>query len=318
MRKLYSLLTLLVTTLFLNFNYAQVDVGAVTVISPPSENCPQNNVTVTVRIRNYAASTIDFATDNVEVHANITGPIAQNFDVTLTSGTLAPSTVMNVDVTSLADFTSVGTYTFNIFTVLVGDADATNDSSTELIEVEEPTLTLTSLVATTNQSVCEGVAIDDITFEVGGSATGADNIGDAFPTGVTGSFDVATNVYTISGTPTDDGLLNFEIETTGGNCTPQASETVTLEVSGTPISDAGVDDVVCSGSDYTLSGATSSNGTIAWTTGGDGSFDDATAQNPVYTPGAADLAGGTVTLTQTITNAPCADAVDAMVLTINN
>jgi hypothetical protein len=58
---------------------------------------------------------------------------------------------------------------------------------------------------------------------------------------------------------------------------------------------------------------------LLWSTIGDGSFDDATALTPVYTPGAADIAGGNVTLTLTANgNASCAPVADDMVVTIQS
>ncbi len=53
-------------------------------------------------------------------------------------------------------------------------------------------------------------------------------------------------------------------------------------------------------------------GTISWTTSGDGTFDDSTLATPVYTPGVSDT--GYVTLTVVVTNFPCADVTDSIVL----
>ena len=51
---------------------------------------------------------------------------------------------------------------------------------------------------------------------------------------------------------------------------------------------------------------------MLWSTSGDGAFDDATALTPIYTPGAADIAAGTATLTLTANgNGSCAPATDA-------
>ncbi|WP_299685823.1 gliding motility-associated C-terminal domain-containing protein [uncultured Dokdonia sp.] len=71
---------------------------------------------------------------------------------------------------------------------------------------------------------------------------------------------------------------------------------------------------------YTVTGGTSTNGTILWTTSGSGSFDDDTAENPVYTPSDLDISAGVVTLTKTVTaTGACASspAVDTVTLTIN-
>ena len=54
-----------------------------------------------------------------------------------------------------------------------------------------------------------------------------------------------------------------------------------------------------------------------WETSGDGSFDDATVMNPVYTPGPNDIDAEEATLTMTAGgNGVCEAAVDDMLLTI--
>lgn len=87
-----------------------------------------------------------------------------------------------------------------------------------------------------------------------------------------------------------------------------------------PTSDAGLDDETCfDQSTYTISGSTSTNGTILWTSSSAGTFVSAIVDNPVYTIHADDVTAGTVTLTKTVSTALgiCADAVDAMVLTVS-
>ena len=85
------------------------------------------------------------------------------------------------------------------------------------------------------------------------------------------------------------------------------------------IADAGADDNVCEGSTYTLGGTSASNNTgLSWTTSGTGSFNPTNTLTPIYTPSAADIAAGNVTLTLTATgNSPCNDAISTMILTIN-
>jgi len=75
---------------------------------------------------------------------------------------------------------------------------------------------------------------------------------------------------------------------------------------------AGADVTLCSSDiNYTIADATTTGGTVTWSTSGDGSFNNVNAVNPVYTFGAADLAG-TVTLTMTVTAGTCADVTDNM------
>jgi len=69
-----------------------------------------------------------------------------------------------------------------------------------------------------------------------------------------------------------------------------------------------------------LSGSRGGSATSStWTTSGTGTFNDVTIVNAVYTPSAADITAGTVTLTIT-TNDPvgtCTAVSDVMILTIN-
>ena len=80
---------------------------------------------------------------------------------------------------------------------------------------------------------------------------------------------------------------------------------------------AGADAAVCSGSSYSLSGSIGGSAvSSSWTTSGTGTFSNAALVAPTYTPSAADISSGSVTLTLT-TSGPCAPANDAMVLSIN-
>ncbi|PLW93357.1 MAG: hypothetical protein C0591_14795, partial [Marinilabiliales bacterium] len=93
--------------------------------------------------------------------------------------------------------------------------------------------------------------------------------------------------------------------------TVQASKTgVTVTVF------AGADATICEGDTYAISDATASSYTsLSWTTSGDGSFDDDTALNPVYTPGTTDISSSIVTLS--LTGQP-GDVSDEMILTITS
>ena len=62
--------------------------------------------------------------------------------------------------------------------------------------------------------------------------------------------------------------------TSPGSCAP-AVETMTLSITPLPTANAGADDEVCEDqANYTVSGATSTNGSISWSTSGDGNFTD--------------------------------------------
>ena len=99
-----------------------------------------------------------------------------------------------------------------------------------------------------------------------------------------------------------------------------ASDAMILTIYDDPTADAGAPTAaICEAvgllpGTYLLdaTATTSVTGTILWTSSGDGTFNDATIEDPIYTPGTADIAGTNtvVTLTMTVSNAPCADATD--------
>ena len=108
------------------------------------------------------------------------------------------------------------------------------------------TITLSSAAGTDAQTICINTAITNITYSTTG-ATGASFSG--LPAGVTGSW--ASNVVTISGTPTASGTFNYSV-TTSGSC---AAVTATGTITVTPVaslnltSGAGSDaQTVCNGS----------------------------------------------------------------------
>jgi hypothetical protein len=91
-----------------------------------------------------------------------------------------------------------------------------------------PTIALSSLAGTNTQTVCINTPITDITYNIGGSGTGATVTG--LPTGVTGSFNAG--VFTITGSPSTatGSPFNYTVTTTGtGLCTAvEATGTITV------------------------------------------------------------------------------------------
>ncbi|QOG03322.1 autotransporter-associated beta strand repeat-containing protein [Flavobacterium sp. MDT1-60] len=92
---------------------------------------------------------------------------------------------------------------------------------------------------------------------------------------------------------------------------------VTITVNALPTAIAGGSQAICSNATATVSGATSSNGTILWTENGAGSITSgATTLTPVYTAAPGD-AGNTVTLTMTVSNSPCTNATATYSVIVN-
>ncbi len=100
-------------------------------------------------------------------------------------------------------------------------------------------------------------------------------------------------------------------------CPVALNDAMTLSFAGLPVANAGADKDICSGTPaVTLSDASSSNGTVTWTTSGNGTFSDPAAINPVYTFGSSDT--GPVTLTLTVTSTECGLSTDNVVITFTS
>ncbi|MCK9291485.1 MAG: GEVED domain-containing protein, partial [Bacteroidales bacterium] len=93
----------------------------------------------------------------------------------------------------------------------------------------------------------------------------------------------------------------------------------TLTVVRTPSVDAGPDGAVCVSESFPIVAATASNYTsLIWTTSGNGTFNDATVVNPIYTPGSVDIANGSVILTITADPGSSCSQTSEMELTLQN
>jgi hypothetical protein len=106
------------------------------------------------------------------------------------------------------------------------------------------------------------------------------------------------------------------------SCSVELTDLSDVTVNTAATVEAGSNESICSGTDFDLSTSTTLPSatdytSLAWSTSGDGSFDDFTALIPVYTPGSNDISAGSVTLTLTaIGVAPCSNVNDNMSLTI--
>ncbi|MFY8213292.1 MAG: hypothetical protein ACOVKJ_02440, partial [Flavobacterium sp.] len=106
-----------------------------------------------------------------------------------------------------------------IYTILTTGNACTTASLSGTITVNPPaTIVITSALPTASQELCINTPIVPITYLVGNGATNAalvTSFGN-LPAGVTGIYDPATGIYTISGTPTVSGIFPFQVNTSGG------------------------------------------------------------------------------------------------------
>jgi len=290
--------------------------------------------TVTLTLTATSASCGD-ATDNMTLTIE-PAPIA---DAGLAAD-ICEDEILNVDDATASNYgsllwTSDGTGTFTDETTLTpaydpSAADITAGSVTLTLTANSLSvcpnvqstkdLTINSLPiidAGPADDVCEG---NDYTV-AGASATNYDGLSWASDgTGVFADGATLTPTYTPSADDITAGSVTLTLTASGiGTCTDQTDNFV-LTIIPAPITDAGSDATICETETHTLSDASVlNNSDILWSTAGDGTFDAANIQNPVYTPGAGDIAAGAVVLTITaIGNAPCGFDASTMTLTINS
>ncbi|SHF20993.1 gliding motility-associated C-terminal domain-containing protein [Mariniphaga anaerophila] len=165
-----------------------------------------------------------------------------------------------------------------------------------------------------NATICE-----QDSFEIT-EASAPDYATVTWTTNGTGSFvdaTLANPVYVPSESDILDGFVVLTI-TASSSC-ESVSDYMVLSITQTPHISAGNDAEICESDTYQLNGSISNNSFAAqWETRGTGTFNNPTAFNPVYTPGAEDVETGFVTLVfRGISSGSCDDAVDSLRLTIH-
>ncbi len=102
-------------------------------------------------------------------------------------------------------------------------------------------------------------------------------------------------------------------------CPGPLSDPISVTIGQPATVNAGPDQNICSNTPASLAGTIGGSASSAtWTTSGTGSFGNATGLSTTYTPSAADISSGSVTLTLTTNNptGPCPAVSDELVLTI--
>ncbi|WP_421805852.1 hypothetical protein [Flagellimonas sp.] len=199
-------------------------------------------------------------------------------------------------------------------------------SCTDAVDSMDLTITPEPVVgAGSDEEICQGGAHDlsnsgTVPTESGTSSLLWSSAGD-------GSFDDATMLaptYTPGVNDIANGSVVLTLTGSGnGSCGP-VNDSMTLTITPAPVVDAGSDEEICQGGthDFSASGvppSASNTSALLWQTAGDGTFSDPNILLPVYTPGANDIANGSVVLTlRGAGNGSCGPVNDSMELTINN
>lgn len=106
-----------------------------------------------------------------------------------------------------------------------------------------------------------------------------------------------TPVFTLSQV-NQDSLIVITVEAAGGYGCPVVRDTLKLSVIPQATAFAGDNGIVCESGSYQITGAIVNDYiTYSWTVNGDGTLDNNSIIDPVYTPGPSDIVNGSVTLT---------------------
>jgi len=259
-----------------------------------------------------AGAPASFCANNAAIPLNGSVTIASGGIWSGGLGSFTPNnTTLNATYTPTPAEVASGTLTLTLTST--GNGNCTAVSSSRVITfTPAPTVS-----AGTNGTVCANNAA----ITLNGSITVATG---AIWSGGMGTFspnNTALNaIYAPSAAERTAGTVTLTLTTVGnGNCSP-VSDQVTYSITPAPTANAGADRVLCANNPSTgLSGAFSIATGGVWS-GGNGTFDPSTTNmSAIYTPTAAEIAAGTVTLTLTTTgNGLCNAATDQMVITITD
>jgi len=279
----------------------------------PCSNPASDNLTLTITPIATAYAGIDNVTCSNSFM--VTGATATNFSsftwTTSGSGSFINQTTLTPTyLPSAADFAN-GSVTLTLEVMSQAPCTQLVTDAMTLTLMNEPVAN-----AGIDASVCQGS-----TFMIT-TATASNYSNLNWTSSGSGSFSgqtTLTPVYTPSATDIANGSVVLTLTATASSpCSNTASDQMTLTIQRSATANAGSDAAICEGSTYTLSGTVSNSTLFAWSSNGTGSFANGSTLTPVYTPSAADIAAGSVTITLTaFASSPCnVPATDQMILTI--
>ncbi len=239
--------------------------------------------------------------------------ICQGSSTTLTANAVGATSYSWLPGGATTSAITVSPAATTTYTCTISGACGASQTATSTVTVNPPA----TVSAGAAQTICSG-STATMAGSFGGGASSA-----TWSTSGSGSFSSSTatnSVYTPSAADITAGTVTITYITNDpvGPC-PAVSSTMILTINQSATVNAGADQVICSGSTASLGGTIGGGATTSTWSGGTGSFSNTAILNPVYTPSAADIAAGTVTLTLTTNDpaGPCPAVSDAMVITIN-
>ncbi|APG60217.1 LamG-like jellyroll fold domain-containing protein [Christiangramia salexigens] len=262
-------------------------------------SCIDDTFNGTISVAPDATLVLDSGSDNQTVceGENIT-PIVYNIggsgdDANLTWITTDPGLTITNNISGDGTYTiegssnSVGTFDYNI--TATGDCKESATLSGSITIQPDTSLNPTTA---TDQTVCINSALSDIIFDVTGDPSDVSATG--LPPGVLDDFDPATNIYTISGTPTATGDFIYEVTADGACIDDTYIGTISVNPDATlSLSSGEENQSVCEGENLTPIvyniGGSGNDVTLSWATTDPG----LTITNNIATDGTFTISGST-------------------------
>ena len=243
----------------------------------------------------------------------ITGVTATNYSglawTTNGTGTFNSANTLNPTYSpSSADLTAGGV----TLTITANRNPAANNTCSNVSDAMRLTfLPVPTVNAGSDVDICATTSLVNLT---GSSANATTYLWSTSGTGTFGNATLLTTTYTPGAADKLTAQVQLTLTATGTCGT--VSNIKVLNIWPTPLVDAGPSTTsICSGSTYILTGATAANyATVSWTATS-GTFNNANALNPTFTPAGAGTA--TLTITATSIGGLCSTVSDNIVLTIN-
>jgi gliding motility-associated-like protein len=241
---------------------------------------------------------------------NLTGAVAYNYTaLTWTStgdGTFDNSNSLNPVYTPGTNDKSNGSVSLTLKAIAEGTC---TDVSDNMLLTITPAPTVD---AGPDATICSSAG--SFTISVASTSNQASRIWTTNGTGTFSSASTLTPIYTPSSADIATGQVQLTLTAIGNGSCNIVSDMKVLNIWPAASAYAGTNATICSGDNYVLTGATASNySTITWTSTG-GTFNNANALNPTFTP----TTTGPITITLTATGlGTCSNAVSFLTLTVN-
>ena len=250
--------------------------------------------------------------DDVVVNYTLADGTAATTDYTGTTGTV---TILTGDTTATFTVATVEdvviepdeTFTITLASIASGSAVLTSTGIPATL-IATGTITNDDLAPTADAGLDGGPICHDVDITAAATATNGTTL---WTTSGAGSFTDATAEDAVYNADATDAGTTVTLTMTVSGSGVVATDTVDIVYTADETADAGLDSgPICHDIDFTAT-ATATDGTIAWSTSGAGTFTDATVEDAVYNADVAD-AGTTVTLTMTVTGCDGTTTIDTV------